>query len=210
MILDLIVVGIFVIATIRGKFSGFLESIIRFLALAGALVLGVAFTPSFAEFLYSTNLDEELIERLNLIAEDGMINLADCIPSVIAKTFESLEELSIRVTVLHFTNVAITILSFMIIVVSVWIIATFVIMSLRKSKRQKGLIGSVDSSVGLLIGAIKGLVLVFLFLAFMFPVTGIFMPEKLQALNDMLETSIVAGYLYDMNPLLIFMKNLHL
>lgn len=210
MILDLIIVGILLIAIIRGKVSGFLETVIRFLALIGALVLGVMFTPQTSELLYATRLDESLMARLDAVAEDGIIDLGKYIPDVIANTFEAIEEMSLRVTVLHFTNVAITIFAFMLIVVGVWIIATILISKLRKSKREKGVIGSVDSSVGLLLGAVKGVILVFLFLAFMFPLAGIFMPEQIPAINEQLNNSFIAEILYDVNPLLIFMKKLAL
>ncbi|MBQ0004936.1 MAG: CvpA family protein [Clostridiales bacterium] len=210
MILDLIVVGILLIATVRGKVCGFLETVIRFLALIGALVLGVMFTPQTAQLLYATRIDEHLMDRLNAIAEDGIIDFANYIPEVLSNTFGAIEDISLRVTVLHFTNVAITIFAFMLIVIGVWIIATLLIKKIRKSKREKGVIGSVDSSVGLLIGAIKGIILVFLFLAFLFPLAGIFMPEQIQTINEQLNNSFVAGMLYDINPLLIFMKKLAL
>lgn len=208
--LDIIIVAIMLIAIIRGKVSGFMETVIRFLSLIGALVLGVMFTKPVSEFLYTTRLDENLIERLNEVAEDGVIDLSYYIPRVLSNTFGALEELSLRMTVLHFTNVTITMLSFMLIVILVWLVATILIRGLRKSKKEKGVIGSVDSSVGLLLGTIKGILLVFLFLAFMFPVTGIFMPEKVTMLNSMLNDSIIAGRLYDLNPLLIFMRSLSL
>ena len=39
-------------------------------------------------------------------------------------------------------------------------------------------------------------------------VTGIFMPDKIEALNSTLSNSFIAGRLYDINPLLVFMKKL--
>ena len=208
MALDLLIIGIMAVAIIRGKVKGFMETVVRFIALIGALFLGVMGTESVANILYATPIDENMIERLNAMAQDGVLDLSYFIPEVLSESFGALEDLSIRVTVLHFTNVAISIFAFMIIVISVWIVATYIIHKLRKSKREKGVIGSVDSSVGLLLGALKGAILVCLLLAFMFPVTGIFMPDKIEALNNTLSNSFIAGRLYDINPLLVFMKKL--
>lgn len=210
MVLDLILVGVFLIATIRGKVGGFMESCVRFIALVGALVLGVAGTEKVSELLYSTPLDEMLIERFGTMAENGVMDFSFLVPKVLSNTFGALNDLSLHVTVLHFTNVVIIMFAFLLIVVLVWIVAGAVIRGLRKSRREKGVIGSVDSSVGLLLGAIKGAILVLLILAFMFPVTGIFMPDKIQALNELLNNSYIARPLYDINPLLIFMKKLSL
>lgn len=210
MILDLLVVGIFLIATIRGKVGGFMESLIRFAALIGALVLGVMGTETLTGMLYATNLDELMVDRFSTMAENGALDFSYLVPKVLSDTFGSLGELSLRVSVLHFTNTLITIFAFMLIVILVWLVATVVIRKIRKSRREKGVIGSVDSSVGLLLGAIKGALLVFLLLAFMFPLAGIFIPEKITTLNDLLNNSYIARPLYDINPLLMFMRGLPL
>lgn len=210
MILDLFIIGIFVIATVRGKVSGFMEAIIRFLALVGALLLGVMGTGSLANTLYGTPLDTELMERFETMAEDGIIDLTSYMPKVLANIIGPLREASLRVTVRHFTNTVISVFAFLIIVVGVWLIASWVIHKLKKSRKEKGLIGSVDSSVGMVIGALKGAILVCLLLAFMFPVTGIFMPDKMPALQDQLNNSFLANLLYDINPILLFMDKLPL
>ena len=100
------------------------------------------------------------------------------------------------------------VLAFVLIVAGVWIVAAFLRGKLRKSRRDGGLIGSVDSTVGLLYGALRGAVLVLLLLAFMLPFAGIFMPDKIPAIHENLNNSFIAGPLYDINPILLFLRNL--
>ena len=59
-------------------------------------------------------------------------------------------------------------------------------------------------------GMLKGAVFVCLFLAFMFPLAGIFLPDKIQAINEQLNDSYIAGPLYDINPLLSLLKHFSL
>ena len=44
----------------------------------------------------------------------------------------------------------------------------------------------------------------------MFPLAGIFLPDRIQAVNEQLNSSYIAGPLYDINPLLLLLKKFSL
>lgn len=210
MVLDLIVVITFVIATVRGKVRGFSDSLIRLAGLVAGIVFGVLFTEKLAAVITLTPLDELIRDNMREIVKGNSFDIIDFIPSSIGKVIRSLGATRTEQTVTHFANATIMVLSFLIIVVAVWIISGLIRESMSRKRHNKTLIGTVDSSVGLLFGAIKGALLVFLFLAFMFPVAGIILPDHLHAINESLNNSYIAGYLYDINPLIYFIKKLSL
>lgn len=210
MILDLVVVLTMIISLVRGKLSGFMETFLRFIALAVGLILGVNLTGPVADFLCTTPLDEYVIETVEGLATDEMIDFGQYIPNIIEREIESIGDLTLRLSILHFSNILMTVFAFILIVLLVWLVAVFMIKGIRKSRRSKGLIGSVDSVIGMLLGGVKGAVIVCLLLVLLLPVIGLFLPDKLPWFGDQLESSIIAGRIYDVNPLLVFMNKLPL
>ena len=138
------------------------------------------------------------------------IDLLKFIPKVLRTKFEDFGIDGITTTVNRFTNLSITIISFSIIVGLVWFISVLLRRRILSGRKHKNLLGTVDSSVGLLFGAIKGAILIFLLLALMFPLATLFTPEQIHALNEQLNNSYIAGYLYDVNPLIYFMHKLYI
>ena len=210
MVLDLIVVVMFITTTLRGKIRGFSDSLIRLTGLVAGIVLGVLFTDKLAQVIMATPFDEFISSNMREAVRGNTFNIIDFVPSSIGKTIEALGVTRTEQTVTHFTNATIMVMSFLLIVLAVWIVAGLLRSNMAHRRREKTVIGTVDSSVGLLFGAIKGAILVFLFLALMFPVAGIILPDHIQGINESLNNSYIAGYLYDINPLIHFIKKLSL
>lgn len=210
MVLDLIVVIMFITTTVRGKIRGFSDSLIRLAGLVAGVVLGVVFTEKLADIIMLTPLDELIRDNVRDMVNGNSFDIIDFIPSSIGKVIRSLGATETEQTVTHFANAVIMVLSFLLIVLATWIVAGLIRGSLSRKRHNKTFIGTVDSSVGLLFGAIKGALLVFLFLALMFPVASIILPDHIHAINESLNNSYIAGYLYDINPLIHFIKKLSL
>ena len=208
MILDLAIIVIIILSVVIGSKKGILQTGLRFASLILALVLGVMMTGKVSNLLYATSLDERMMTSLYEKATDGTIDLGYFMPKLFSETFMKIGDIGLRFTVRQFTAFAITVFSFLLIVFIVWLITFFLIRTLRKNREKKTIIGRADSSAGMIVGAIKGVIIVCLLLAFMFPLAGIFIPDKIPALNEMLSSSFIAGRLYDSNPLLYFIKNM--
>ena len=113
-------------------------------------------------------------------------------------------------TAKHFTNLVMTTTAFILIVLIVAAVTSWLRRKIRKSKMQKGVIGTVDDGVGLMIGGLRGVILVCLFLAFLLPMTGIFVPDRINDVSMLLNESVIAGRIYDINPLIAFMRGFNL
>ena len=210
MVLDIIIVVIFLICALRGKSQGFLDSLVRLAAISGGVIIGILNTDRLRSLLFALPIDDIMKLKLTKKFNGQDIDLLKFIPKVLRTKFEDFGIDGITTTVNRFTNLSITIISFSIIVGLVWLISVLLRRRILSGRKHKNLLGTVDSSVGLLFGAIKGAILIFLLLALMFPLATLFTPEQIHALNEQLNNSYIAGYLYDVNPLIYFMHKLYI
>ena len=209
MVLDIIIILIFVISALRGKAKGLGESVIRLGALVLSVWLGVKFMHPVASYLRMTTLDELLHEQLLRIAETESFNLADVLPRRISALVTVLggdRELEVNWCV----DSLMLVIAFVLIMTAVWIVASWLRRSLRRSREEGGFMGTVDAAAGLLFGAARGALIVCLLLALMLPFTGLFMPDKIPVIHENLDHSIIAGYLYDNNPIFSLIHKLPL
>ena len=210
MVLDIIIVVIFLICALRGKSQGFLDSLVRLAAISGGVIIGILNTDRLRSLFFALPIDDIMKLKLTKKFNGQDIDLLKFIPKVLRTKFEDFGIDGITTTVNRFTNLSITIISFSIIVGLVWFISVLLRRRILSGRKHKNLLGTVDSSVGLLFGAIKGAILIFLLLALMFPLATLFTPEQIHALNEQLNNSYIAGYLYDVNPLIYFMHKLYI
>lgn len=190
----------------RGKSKGFGDSIISFASLAGGIVLGALLTERITEALILTSLDEIISENFSKALMGDSPYITEWLPERLSNVLVVLGTESTTVTVFQITKLFITVLSFLAVVFVVWSVASALRRRLRKDRREGGLIGTADIAAGLIIGAIKGALLVMLLLAFMFPLAGVFAPDKISLLNEQLNNSYIAGPIYDINPILMFVN----
>ena len=209
MALDIAIIVVFVISTLRGRTSGLGDTVIRFLALAASVAAGVFLTEQLAQLVMLTSLDEILIENLETAAQSETIDLAEVLPGGLGAVIALLGG-SLSIEIARCAQTLIRVLSFVVIVAVVWSIGSAIRRRCRKSKNIGALIGTVDATVGLVYGAARGAILVLLLLALMLPFAGIFLPDKISWINDNLNNSYIAGPLYDWNPILSFIKKLSL
>ena len=210
MVLDIIIVVIFLICAFRGKSQGFLESLVRLAAISGGVIIGILNTDRIRALFFALPVDDFMKGKLTEKFNGQEIDLLQFIPKVLRTKFEAFGLDGITTTVNRFTNLSITIISFSVIVGLVWIISTFIRRRIMRGRKSKNLLGTVDSNIGLLFGAIKGAIIICLVLALMFPLTALFAPQHIHTLNEQLNNSYIAGYLYDINPLIYFMRMLYI
>lgn len=210
MILDILVITIFVLFAVQGKSRGFGESVIRLIGVFAGILLGVMFTQPLSKLLCATKLDDSVQTSLRAIFKGQKVNLLDYIPENIGTTLQSIGVKALSVDIKNFSQLAITVFTFLLIVLLVGSLSIFLRCRLRGARQKGTLIGNTDTTAGLLMGMVKGSLFVCLFLAFMFPLAGIFLPDKIQVINEQLNDSYIAGPLYDINPLLSLLKHFSL
>lgn len=103
-------------------------------------------------------------------------------------------------------NLILTILCFVAIVFILRVVLAFVGRTFSY-KNNEGFAGIMDWLLGLLLGAILGILYVFVFLALLLPVAGLFVPEQCRVILGWLDSSVIAGDLYNNNLLLILFRD---
>ncbi len=206
MILDILIIIIFILFAVRGKSRGIGESLIHLVAMIAGITLGVMFTTPLSALFQKTNLDEFIRAGLVRAFDGSDLNLMDFIPATFSDSLRAVGIDSLSIDAEQFTGTAITVLSFLLITLGVSLISLFLRRRLKDARKKGTVIGNTDSFAGLLLGMVKGAIAVCLFLAFMFPLAGIFLPDMIQSMNEQLNTSYIAGPLYDLNPLLLLLK----
>lgn len=208
MILDIIILGILIVSILLGRKNGCLKTLIRLCAIAGGVVAGVVFAGPLSEFLSYTPIETFIVERITNLVSSESIDLVGILPAFIENSLQTVVLETQTQLVLMFVRVSMTILSFLIIVIVAWIIALWLLNMIKRSRRSKGLIGSVDSFLGIFFGALRGVIIIMLLLASIVPLCGVFAPEHLTYIGNLLDSSIIAGWIYDINPIISFVNKL--
>ncbi len=107
---------------------------------------------------------------------------------------------------LRITELLLTILSFAAIVFLLRAVLSLLGRAFSH-KYNEGFAGVMDWFLGLILGSVLGVLYVFVFLALLFPVVGLFMPEQCETVMAWLDSSVVAGDLYNNNLLLILFRD---
>ena len=103
------------------------------------------------------------------------------------------------------TLLTMTILCF--IVTLLVIKAIIFLVTIGISSKKKGFTGAADGILGLVAGLLRGAVFVFLFLAVLVPLVNLVSPVSTQLVVDSLNSSHLAGTLYDNNFLVNLMED---
>lgn len=185
------IIGIIMIASIaRGKYKGFSDTFIKVILMLIAVLLGAFFTGNFSKLLRLVHLDKVIDKKLDMPITVPK-NLYDGI-------FGS-----------NVSGAASSVLSFFILFLLAWIIVSFIRRKFAKARSKGTILGSADKLAGMIFGFIKGAILVFVLLALMFPVSGIFYPGFSDVLKEQLGDSIFTMWLYDNNPLYMLIMIMH-
>ncbi|MBR6444051.1 MAG: CvpA family protein [Firmicutes bacterium] len=206
MIIDLILITIMVICLVLGFRKGFLYTIVHSLgwliALAGAFFLSEPVSGLIKEH---TGIYDR-IYRLMLSNFTGPADTAstyyESLPDVIGNKANEVTGNITESLATTFADAILAILSFVII----FLVIKFILWLLMRgfSKRHRdGLSGCLDGMFGLVAGAVKGAILVLLFLALLMPFINFVSPESADAVMKTLSESYIAGFLYDHNVILL-------
>ena len=207
--MDIVVALIFVISTAAGFRRGFLHTFLHTLGWVLSIALSFVCYTAVEGFLRAnTNLYGILYDKIaQRTAEQGSYAASSFtagMPSILQDFIDSIKNSVAAAIASGVSDYLFKIICFL----SVAIVIRFIFLllcSLISKKHNDGLLGFIDGIFGLLAGAVKGLLLIFLLLAFLVPIISLFPGDSL---ITTLESSKIAGVLYDNNYLLLFLKGL--
>lgn len=208
MILDIIILVIIAVAAITGFKRGFVYSIIHLAGWAVAILAAFFLTPSMKTvFKEHTGFYDWLhdgfsnrFETLGSSTGASEKSLPDTIGSIISSKANSLTG-SISNT---FADLVLTITVFLLILIVLKLIFWIVLRVLAKNYNRR--INGVDGFFGILIGIVRGSIYVCIFLAALIPFMNLMPPDFTASMTDTLNSSYIAGWLYENNPLMVMLQ----
>ena len=220
-------VGLIVLAAVlRGAIKGIGDTVIKMICIIGGIGLGVYFKDKLKAFLMQTKLERTMHTRIfELIRGDeaadpssggigsffGPITSPDGTgEGVISKSlggiFSDAADRAADAAAERLTEIAMGVIAFALIILAVSLV-TFAVRMILKSMRDHSIvIGFADRVLGMVLGLVRGLMLAWIAVALLIPVTTLVSPEHVPAIMDALQLSTAAKVLYDVNPFLYVIK----
>lgn len=209
MIFDIIVVTILVICMVLGFRRGFIYSFVNTLGWIGSIICAFIGSRMLSgQLTMHTGLDESIYLKIydNISGSfESITTGADTLPLILNETVDTAAATAAEALAQRLTDMTMLILSFLMIFIVIKLICYLITTALSK-RHNDGFIGFFDGLLGFIAGSIKGILLVFLFLMLLIPCLNLMSPESTETVLRGLESSHIAGTLYDANFLVLVLS----
>lgn len=209
MVFDIAIAVIVIFSMVFGLRAGFIYSFLHMIGWALSIVLAFVWAPKLKELLLEkTGIYDSIYRTLSERFTDAVSveRVAASLPSVLKDMVDSLAKLASNAAASNAADFFFTVTAFLLVVIAVKLILSLFI-SLLSKKYHGGVRGVIDGIFGLLIGFIKGIFIVFVLLALMIPVLGLFDSQLINVANETLDASYFARTLYDNNALALIIRD---
>lgn len=208
---DGIIVIILIFAVVQGYRRGFVYTFIHTVGWILAVVLGFVWYPHVIEFLKEKTdfydlihgkVAERIAENVGNTANSAMTGIPEVIRDLLDKAISSATDAIANTMSDSLTNLVFNILGFLVVAIVIKLVLMTLTFLFSKEKNS-GFIGGADGFFGILAGALRGIILVYILLALMVPVTSL---SGSSFLIGQLDGSVLGSYLYDNNLILKAVK----
>ena len=223
------------IAALRGAVKGVGDTIIKILCIAAGLGLGIFYSDRLSDFLMQTKLRETIYQRFffyirgdaaaaadpaapaadagesffgSIFATDG--EAESVISKSLAGLFSDAADKAADAAADRLTQIAMGVIAFALIILAVSILSMILRWLIRHGRKNSVVIGFADRVRGLVLGSVRGLLLAWIAVALLIPVTTLVSPDNVVPMMDALQKTTVAKVLYDVNPLLYLVQHVFL
>ncbi|MEE0742294.1 MAG: CvpA family protein [Emergencia sp.] len=207
---DIVVIVIILASTILGAKKGFSLTVISFMQWFVCLILGVLFcSPVKGFYIDYTTLDESILSAMEEQFEGAAANSSayQAMPDLFSGWLGDVTGAMSHELAASVTSILLTIISFLTIVIGIKVVC-FLLSHLLSKKHNDGIVGFFDGFMGFIFGAVRGLLLVFLFFTILVPLLSLVLPDFSAAILTSMDQSRLAHYLYEENILLILVRDL--
>lgn len=208
MIFDIIILIILVLTMVFGFRRGFVYSFIHTLGMIGSLAAAFIFSKPVQGLISdNTMLDENFY---NTIFENVSSSLSsalgptDTLPLILTTKVNSVADNTAAMIAEGLTDFALQVISFFAIFIVVKLLC-YIIISIFSRRNNDGFVGFFDGLLGLISGFIKGILIVFVFLALLAPGMNLMSPASAEIFMTALDNSYIAKTLYDANFLMLIL-----
>ena len=222
-------VGLIVlVAVLRGAIKGVGDTLLKMISIIGGIGLGVYYKDKLKAFLLQTQLEKTMHRRIfELIRGDevvqdpssgeGVNSFFGTIISpdgtgegVISKSltgiFSDAADKAADAAADRLTEIAMGIIAFTLIILAVSLIMFILRVIITSLRDESIVIGFADRVLGMVLGLVRGLMLAWIAVALLIPVTTLVSPENVPPMMEALQLSTAAKVLYDVNPFLYVIK----
>ena len=222
-------VGLIVLAAVlRGAIKGVGDTIIKMLCIVGGIGLGVYFKDRLKAFLLQTKLEKtmhshifELIRGDEAMSDpssgEGVNSFFGTIISpdgtgegVISKSlggiFNDAADKAADAAAERLTEIAMGAIALALIILAVSLVMFLIRVIIRSARDKIFVIGFADRVLGMVLGLVRGLMLAWIAVALLIPVTTLVSPENVPAMMIALQHTTAAKVLYDVNPFFYVIK----
>lgn len=218
---------IVLVAALRGAVKGIGDTLLKMICIIGGIGLGVFYSDKLKAFLLQTKLEKtmhshifEIIRGQQMAGEgtdEGVDSLFDSIitpdgtgTGVISKSlgtiFTDAADKAADAAAERLTEIAMGIIAFALIILAVSILM-FILRTVIKHLRDKSIvIGFADRVLGFVLGTVRGLMLAWIAVALLIPVTTLVSPDTVPPMLTALQQTTAAKVLYDVNPFLAVIR----
>ena len=217
---------ILLIAALRGAVKGIGDTVIRILCIVGGLSLGIFCKEPVSDYLMQTRIrtklydrffvfirgDEPAVEAAETTDDGSLLNsiFSSDGESIISKSigniFDNAADKAADAAAERLTEIAMGVIAFALIILAVCIVASLLRMLIRMGRERSLVIGFADRVLGFVLGAVRGLMLAWLAIALLIPVTTLVSPGNVPAMMNALQQTTAAKIIYDVNPVLLIAK----
>ena len=213
MLLDILVGLILVGAMVHGLRKGFVFTFIHTVGWILALVLAYIATPYIKRILMGEttlydSLEQDFVQRFGGSVpntETAIQSIPGNLPDLVGDKVVNFTDSLIRDVAETFAGMVFTILVFVALVILLRIVL-WTVLRLFSKDYNDGFMNFFDGLFGLIFGGLKGLLMVFVFLALLLPAINLVAPDTTAMVLDSLDHSLIAKSLYDNNFLVLILK----
>lgn len=222
-------VGLIVLAAVlRGAVKGVGDTLLKMICILGGIGLGFYYKDKLKVYLLTTKLEKTLHSRIFELlrsdeamsdhsSEDGVKSLFDSIISpdgtgegVISKSlggiFGNAADKAAETAAERLTEIAMGVIAFALIILAVSLIMFLLRTIIKILRDQSIVIGFADRVLGMVLGLVRGLMLAWIAVALLIPLTTLISPEHVPAMMEALQQTTAAKVLYDVNPFFYIVK----
>lgn len=214
MLMDLAVCLILIGTMIYGLRKGFIYTFIHTVGWVLALILAYIATPYVKRMVAGSttlydSLEEAFVRRFTgetAATQSSVDSLPANLPDVAVHKIGELTDALARQIAESFAGLAFTVIVFIALFIILKVVFWLVLRMFSKEYND-GVMNFFDGFFGLAFGFLKGILLVFVFLALLVPVGSLLSPGFTATLVGSLDNSLIAKDLYDNNFILLLLRS---
>lgn len=209
--MDIAILVIILGSTVLGYVQGFMRTFLHTVGWLLAIVLSFAWYPSIVDFLkektdfydaMQTTVAEHLTAGAGDAAAEGAGTMLNGIPDILVQVFHAASEAVADTMAGGITDMLFNLVGFLIVIAAIKFIF-WLLISLFSKRDNDGITGWFDGIFGAAFGGVKGIVIVFILLALLVPVTGL---SSGTFFLDSLHDSKLAESLYNNNAVFVIIN----